>query len=73
MQGYADAEWAPVVSLWELYNLHLATVIARIPASHAEIPCTIGHNPPQPLADIAREYIDHAVHHMGQILEPAAL
>jgi hypothetical protein len=71
-QGYAEAEWESVVSLWERYNMHLATVIARIPAEHADTPCRIGDDPPQPLADLARDYVDHARYHMEQILEPPA-
>ncbi len=68
-QGYAEADWNSVVSLWERYNLHLATVIDRIPSEHAETPCRIGDEPPQSLADLARDYVDHACHHIEQVVD----
>ena len=41
-QGYNDAEWTHLVALWTHFNLHLADVIARIPADRYSVPCTIG-------------------------------
>src|SRR5262249_14513793 len=45
-QRYQDESWADVVALWHLYNRHLAHVIARIPVSKRDVPCTIGEDAP---------------------------
>jgi hypothetical protein len=36
--GYQDRPWADIVALWAVLNIHLAHVMARIPASALETP-----------------------------------
>ena len=68
-QGYQEADWAPLVTLWTHLNLHLADVIARIPSSKYSVPCTIGGDAAVPLERIIVGYRDHLHHHMAQIRE----
>src|SRR5262245_36094426 len=49
-QGYETADWSTVLGLWRHYNLHLASVIARIPETRHNTECRIGDSPPVSLA-----------------------
>jgi DinB superfamily len=68
-QGYQDADWPHLVALWTHLNLHLADVIARIPASKYSVPCAIGGSNPVPLEAVIVDYLSHVKHHMAQIRE----
>jgi hypothetical protein len=63
-----DAEWSLLLRLWESYNLYLAHVLARLPESAANTPCTIGNNPTQTLSFIAQDYVAHLKHHLNQVI-----
>lgn len=67
VQTPQEAEWPLLVSLWASYNRYLAHVIARLPASKLETPCRIGSGKPVTLDFLARDYLTHLVHHLGQI------
>ncbi len=80
-QGYQDAPWLELVTLWALFNRHLARVIARIPpgvrerrhARHkldqlAFRPVPAGE--PATLAYFLHDYVVHLRHHLAQILDP---
>jgi hypothetical protein len=78
VQGYADAEWPSLVSLWREFNLHIARVIERTPAEEAERPRT-RHNLDQigmekvstdhavTLAYFMNDYVVHLQHHLEQV------
>jgi hypothetical protein len=68
-QGYQDADWLHLVSLWTHLNLHLADVIARIPPAKYAIPCVIGDSEPITLELVIVDYLSHLKHHMAQIRE----
>jgi hypothetical protein len=68
-QGYQDADWTHLVTLWTHINLHLADVIARIPPSKYSVPCTIGGDETVPLEAIVTGYLGHLNHHIAQIRE----
>jgi hypothetical protein len=68
LQQANDVEWALLLRLWESYNLYLAHVLALVPQSAAETPCTIGNNPSRTLGFIAEDYVAHLKHHLNQIL-----
>jgi len=70
--GYQDRPWADLVALWTVLNVHLAHVIARIPAAALETPCRIGDSEPMTLDFIVRDYMVHLRHHLQQILDPEA-
>ena len=62
-----EADWPLLVSLWAAYNRYLAHVIAHLPASKLETPCRIGSDKPVTLDFLARDYLTHLLHHLGQI------
>ena len=66
-QGYQDADWPHLVTLWTHLNLHLADVMDRIPPAKYSVRCVIGDSSPIPLESIVIDYLDHLRHHMAQI------
>jgi hypothetical protein len=68
LQRCNEVEWALLVRLWESYNLYLAHVLAGLPESAADVPCTIGNNPTATLGFIAEDYVAHLKHHLNQIV-----
>lgn len=79
LQRYAEADWAALVALWRGYNLHLARVIAGLPADALDRPRarhtldriawqTVPASEPVTLAYFIADYIDHLRHHLAQIL-----
>ena len=65
--GYADAAWSDLVTLWRAYNLHLLRVLGRIPPDKLEVICTVGDSAPMTLGFIAEDYVRHLRHHLQQI------
>ncbi len=55
LQRYGDADWDGLITLWHAYNLHLARIIAWIPAGHGR------------LHELAADYVRHLRLHLGQI------
>ena len=68
-QGYQDASWNDLITLWRAYNRHLAHVIGRIPEDRREVRCTIGTNAPVTLAYLAHDYVVHLRHHLTQVVD----
>ena len=79
VQDYQNAEWSSLVSLWRLYNKHLASLIEGIDADvlqkHRARHCLhriawkpVPENEPATLDYFIRDYIGHLEHHVGQIL-----
>ncbi len=66
-QGYQDADWPHLVTLWTHLNLHLADVMDRIPAAKYAVSCVIGDSQPVTLEFVVVDYLDHLEHHMAQI------
>jgi hypothetical protein len=66
-QGYQDADWPHLVTLWTHLNLHLADVMARIPPAKYAVPCVIGDETPVTLEFVVIDYLRHLRHHMAQI------
>lgn len=69
VQGYQDADWTHLVALWTHLNLHLADVMARIPADQYAVTCVIGDSQPLTLELLVVDYLHHLEHHMAQIRE----
>ena len=78
-QGYADAPWRELVTLWAVYNRHIARVMAATPEpvrlrAHVRhnldeigwrtVPATV----PATLDDLMEDYVDHLEHHLRQML-----
>jgi hypothetical protein len=78
-QRYDEADWSSLVTLWWMYNTHLARVMAAVPEEIRLRPVE-RHNlhevawQPQPanepatLDDLMRDYVAHLRHHLDQIL-----
>ena len=78
IQSYHSAPWNELVSLWESYNLHIARIMAAIPASVRDRQHSrhnfhqIGFREFQPdepvsLDDLMYDYVLHLEHHLTQI------
>ena len=82
-QRYGEAAWSELVSLWALFNLHLARVMAAAPAELRTKP-RARHNlhqvafqifpatEPVTLEQFMHDYVVHLEHHLAQILESSA-
>ena len=67
VQAVQDADWQLLVALWAAYNRYLAHVIARLPASKLETVCRIGSGDAVTLEFLAKDYLTHLGHHLGQL------
>jgi len=78
-QRYASAPWTELVTLWRLYNLHLARVIEGTPRDAGEAPRTrhnldqiawkpVPRDRPATLLYFMDDYVGHLKHHLGQVL-----
>ena len=77
-QGYQEADWKRLITLWQAFNLHLADVMERTPAAEREKryikhnfdqvafrPMTTGT--PATLDWFMEDYVEHFKHHLRQI------
>jgi len=80
LQGYQETAWGELLEFWAAYNLHLARVIARIPAEVRQEPRTrhnldqlawkpVPRDTPATLAYFIADYVGHLKHHLCQIFE----
>jgi hypothetical protein len=67
VQAPQEADWELLVSLWAAYNRYLAHVIAHLPESKLDTPCRIGSGDAVTLDFLAKDYVNHLLHHLGQI------
>jgi hypothetical protein len=67
VQAVQDADWRLLVVLWAAYNRYLAHVIARLPAAKLETVCRIGSGDAVTLEFLAKDYLTHLGHHLGQL------
>ena len=78
-QRYQTMPWIEVLTLWRLYNQHIARVMSAIPRE-VRGRLTVRHNLDQiafhPLPDdvpatleyLMNDYVDHLEHHLAQVL-----
>jgi hypothetical protein len=67
VQAVQEADWELLVSLWASYNRYLAHVIGRLPEDKLDMSCTIGNGEPVTLRFVAEDYVEHLLHHLGQV------
>ena len=78
-QRYASAPWNELVTLWRLYNTHLARVIEGTPPAVGEAPRTrhnldqiawkpVPRDRPATLLYFMDDYVGHLRHHLRQVL-----
>lgn len=68
-QNYNASPWLELVTLWKLYNHHLARVITHIPQEKLKVLCHIGAYEPVTLEYLIVDYLEHLQHHLRQIRE----
>jgi hypothetical protein len=79
LQKYQDEPWTELVSLWRSFNVHLAHVMASIPASvrqrehgrhnlHEINWKPVPADRPATLDHLMADYVAHLMHHLRQIL-----
>jgi DinB family protein len=79
LQKYQDEPWVDLVTLWRSFNVHLAHVMASIPASvrgrehgrhnlHEINWRPVPAGKPATLDDLMEDYVAHLKHHLRQIL-----
>lgn len=80
LQGYQEQEWEELVTLWCALNMHICTVVERIPADVLEKPHSehrfeemafrpVSNDQPSTLGYIIEDYFAHLRYHLDQILE----
>ncbi len=67
VQAVQDADWLLLVSLWASYNRYLAHVIGKLPEDKLDMSCRIGNGEPVTLRFVAVDYVEHLMHHLGQV------
>jgi hypothetical protein len=78
LQRYNERPWTDLVSLWQEYNTHIASVIEGIPPErlsllrsthnlHEVAWRTIPRDQPATLDYFIRDYVGHMKHHLAQI------
>lgn len=68
-QKYNDSDWLTLVSLWVLYNKHLAHVMTNVSTKALGIRCIIGDYQPVTLQFLIDDYVVHLKHHLLKIAE----
>jgi hypothetical protein len=66
LQRPNELDWRTLTQLWVNYNLFLAHVIERLPASAADNRCEISGDIAGTLSFIVRDYLEHLKHHVNQ-------
>ena len=67
LQAHNNSSWEQLVSLWRLYNLHLAHIVSHIPSEKLETVCKIGSNKPVTLRYLVEDYLVHIKQHLEQL------
>ena len=76
--GYQDQSWPDLVRLWQLFNQHIAHVMATADAESLSRPRTrhnlediafrpVGPGQPASLEYFMRDYVEHLKHHLRQL------
>jgi len=79
-QQYQSVPWDELVSLWQMYNRHVARVMAQVPAAIARREHrrhnldqiawqTVPADRPATLEYFMRDYVAHLKHHLRQVAE----
>lgn len=69
VQEFAGAPPAVLIGLWTNFNLHLARLMALIPAERLTARIVIGRADAVTLEFLVKDYIVHMQHHLKQIFE----
>ena len=67
LQNYRDESTETIVQLWEVYNTHIAHVIAVMPKEKYKVLWDIGGEEPVTMEWMIKDYVDHMEHHFKAI------
>ena len=67
VEAFQQAPWGMLLEVWRALNRLLAHVLAHLPAEAAAAPCRIEDQDPMTLEELARSYVAHMQHHLGQL------
>ena len=67
LQNWADADWSKMITLWEVYNDHIAYLIENVEEEFLDNTITIEGAGPFRLGFIMPDYVEHLKHHVKQI------
>jgi len=67
LNGYERESWNELLQLWRSYTLHLAHILAEMPAEVLHHTISLSSNPPKTLKFVAEDYVRHLVHHLEQM------
>ena len=62
-QHYSDTDITELLSLWQLINKQIVTILNNYPAERWQAPCN-DHT----VEFLANDYVDHMHHHLNQII-----
>ncbi|EYB69583.1 hypothetical protein DEIPH_ctg004orf0104 [Deinococcus phoenicis] len=69
VSGWQARPWLEVLALWEVYQSHLAHLIAHLPPASLTHNLRIGGGEPVTLGFVTEDYVAHQLHHLAQIRE----
>jgi len=69
VQHYQSTDWASLIELWRVYNLHLARVIAQVRPETLGHTCTLSDSEPVTLQFLMEDYLTHMDHHLKDLLK----
>lgn len=67
LQGYQQAEWPALLTLWKALNGQIVHMVRLIPEEALQHVCYIGEREPATLAFLLEDYVAHLRHHMRQL------
>lgn len=67
-QRYNYAPWESLIFLWESYNYHIAHIIEYVMPDKLANKIYISGNGPYSLEFIMKDYVEHLLHHLKQLL-----
>jgi len=68
VQHYQEADSSLLISLWELYNRHLAYIIDKIPGDKLQFTSIGRTGNAVTLGFLVEDYLTHLQHHLRQII-----
>lgn len=68
LQNWAAADWENMITLWAVYNEHIAYLIEHVNPQHLGHTISINDTGPFTLEFIMPDYVEHLKHHVRQIL-----
>lgn len=66
VQHWQDKEWGSIITLWKLYNEHIAYIFKRVDESKLANIISLGDNQ-YTLQFLIDDYVDHMEHHLKQV------